>query len=68
MGSKLVSIAEYALLCGITRQAVYDRIKSGRLKIVRMKFGKCINIDKFPPTKAHYPVGRPTVQQLIANK
>ncbi len=54
---KLVSIAEYARLCGgLSRQGVYDRIESKLIKVSKRKdpTGKIntyIDIDKYPPVE-----------------
>lgn len=48
--------SEYARLCGVTRQAIADRIKTGRLELVD-RFGlKLIDLEKYPPVKYE---GRP---------
>lgn len=51
----LVSIAEYAMLCDVTRAAIYTRIKNGDLKAEKANNGKyeAMVIDKkaYPPTR-----------------
>ena len=44
----LVSQSEYARLCGVSRQAISDRIKNNVLLLCD---GKHINIVDFPPMK-----------------
>jgi predicted DNA-binding transcriptional regulator AlpA len=51
--SNLVSQSEYARLCGVSRQAISDRIKN---KLLFLCDGKYINIVDFPPKKL--PKGR----------
>ena len=66
MKRNLVSIVKYAQLCEMHKQSIYNRIEAGTLKTVKMSFGLCIDIDKFPPQKEHLPVGRPTIEEKIS--
>ncbi len=47
---KSVSIADYAILCGISKTAVYNRIGLKEIKTHREKgfSGKMINLSKYP--------------------
>lgn len=48
---KLVSIARYAELCGITRMGVYQRIKAGTLEVVEGKNQDLVDILIYPPVQ-----------------
>ena len=52
---KLVSIADYATMCGVTREAIYARIKSGNIASTSVPNGneqvKCIDLLIYPPEK-----------------
>lgn len=52
--SKFTTPYKYAKLCGVTSQAIYDRIKNGTLKTVDKKdvcgtVKRYIDREKFPP-------------------
>ncbi len=52
--SKFTTPYKYAKLCGVTSQAIYDRIKNGTLKTVDKKdvcgtVKRYIDLEKFPP-------------------
>lgn len=47
---------KYARLCGVSTQAIYDRIKSGSLKTedredINGEIKAVVNLKKFPPSK-----------------
>ena len=50
-----LSVNLYAIECGVTVQAIHQRLKSGTLKSVKIKwhghFTTFIDILKFPPEK-----------------
>jgi len=48
---KLVSVAEYALLCGICRMAVHKRIEAGTLEFAKTRPQNLIDILKYPAKK-----------------
>ena len=43
---RFVSITKYAKLCGITREAVYKRIKSGRAKLLDLSEVPVIDLSE----------------------
>ena len=45
---KLVSVAEYASMCGITIQGVFNRVKAGSLEYAGSDPVLLIDIDKYP--------------------
>lgn len=46
---RLVSVAEYAEMCQITRQAVHNRVEAGLLKFAKKQPVLLIDISKYPP-------------------
>jgi hypothetical protein len=61
---KYVTPYQYAKLCGLTRQAIYNRINKGTLEIVVLKeaegiTSRYIYIDAFPPCRKPWSGGRP---------
>ncbi|SFF39644.1 hypothetical protein [Spirosoma endophyticum] len=54
----------YAQLCGLTRQAIYNRIIKGTLPVVRLKGPRgepigYIDTEAFPPGRKPWGGGRP---------
>lgn len=50
MSSSMVSQAEYARMCGVSRQAINERIKNGKIILVNKK----VDINEYPPSKGVY--------------
>jgi len=50
--NKVVSIEQYAELCGVSKTVIYNRIETGEIKSFRNKsyYGQLIDITKYPPT------------------
>lgn len=53
---KLVSVAEYALMCGITLQAVHNRERAGTIKFAKHDPVLLIDLSVYPAKKM--PIGR----------
>lgn len=61
---KLVSVAEYALLCGnLSLQAIYNRETAGTLKFAKTKPVILIDILAYPPKRLS--IGRPAYKSKI---
>lgn len=53
---KYVTPYKYAKLCGVSSQAIYDRIKSGSLETIEKtdfqgEVKRVIDLKKYPPSK-----------------
>ncbi len=57
MKKKLKSIIDYADICGVSRQTVYNRINDGSIKADRIVVGDnvfyLIDMAKYPPITKH---------------
>lgn len=50
MNSNMVSQAEYARICGVSRQAINERVKNRKIILVNKK----VDINEYPPSKGMY--------------
>lgn len=62
---KLISIREYASLCGVSPQSIYKWIKNGLVKPIERRGTFIIDIDATPPLTRRR-AGRPSVDTLLS--
>jgi hypothetical protein len=56
---RFVTISTYAKLCGINRESVYKRLKSGKLSVSEYCEHPLIDLEEYPPNKQRHKVEPP---------
>ena len=62
MNRRFVTISTYAKLCGINRESVYKRLKSGKLQISESCEHPLIDVEEYPPNRLKQLSFQPTVK------
>jgi predicted DNA-binding transcriptional regulator AlpA len=62
---RFVTIGTYAKLCGVTREAIYKRIKAGTLTVSEYCEHPLIDTEEFPPGRMKSKPSKPPVKREL---